>query len=83
MLSMGIDDKVFYVASVFVATSLALIWKRKHSGSKLSLPPGPKGLPLLGNLLDIPKDVPIWLSFTSIAQKFSMYQFRPSFLDVH
>ena len=80
MLSLDMNDKVFFVAFLCVATSsLALIWKRKRSGAKLPFPPGPKGLPLLGNVLDIPKDVPIWVAFTSTAQKFSMYQLCPSF----
>ena len=79
MMLLDTNYKVFYVASLCVAASLALFWKRKRSGSKLPFPPGPKGLPLLGNVLDIQKDVPIWLAFMSLAQKFSMYPFRPSF----
>ena len=64
------DDKVFYVVSFCAAVSLPLIWKWRRAGAKLPLPPGPKGLPLLGNVLDIPRGVPMWQTFTSITRKY-------------
>lgn len=30
-------------------------------------PPGPKGYPILGNVLDLPMSAPIWESFVSLA----------------
>ena len=64
-------NETLCAASLCVAASLALIWKWQRSGVKLPLPPGPTRLPLLGNVLDIPKDVPIWQAFISIARKHS------------
>ena len=67
------DKNSLYAASLLFATSLALIWKWKNGRARLPFPPGPKGLPLLGNVLDIPQDVSIWQALTSLAQKFSTY----------
>ena len=38
-----------------IVAVLTLIW-RVSGRSRLSLPPGPKGFPIIGNLLDMPKD---------------------------
>jgi hypothetical protein len=37
----------------------------------LPYPPGPRPLPLIGNLLDIPKDFS-WLSYTQLSKKHGM-----------
>jgi len=46
------------IASLFLAAFLALFVARtrhrQHSSQELPLPPGPKGLPLLGNINDLP-----------------------------
>ena len=34
-------------------------------------PPGPKGYPVIGNVLDIPQDVPLWKALMSMAEKYS------------
>lgn len=50
-----------------IACLLLLIYQlRRKSPSNLSLPPGPKGLPVLGNFLDIDSRQP-WTSFTQWA----------------
>lgn len=38
-----------------------IAWNRRLQG--LSLPPGPKGLPLLGNLMDIPNVKHPWVAY--------------------
>jgi hypothetical protein len=76
------DNKALCVVFLCAAASLALIWRLTHHRSKLPFPPGPKGLPLLGNLLDVPRDVPIWRTFTSISQNYGMchpFQLPPIF----
>jgi len=37
--------------------------------SKLPYPPGPKGLPLIGNALDFPRGMPIWEGLGQMAEK--------------
>ena len=49
---MSLLDTFAILATVVL---ILLYLKRKiHSSSHLPLPPGPKGLPVIGNLLDIP-----------------------------
>lgn len=36
---------------------------------RLSLPPGPRGYPLIGNLLDVPRKSP-WEVYNQMAQKY-------------
>ena len=70
---MSDNNFVFYATTLGAAISLALIWMlRRPSGTKTQFPPGPRRLPLLGNVLDVPKDVPIWCTFAAVAKKFSM-----------
>lgn len=38
-----------------VAGLLAWLWLRRREVARAPLPPGPKGLPLVGNLNDLPK----------------------------
>jgi len=42
---------------------------RRRSG--LPYPPGPRPLPLIGNLLDIPKESS-WLEYTQMSKKYGM-----------
>ena len=70
------SDDALYVALLCAALSLALIWKWRR---KESFPPGPKGLPLLGNVFDLPKGIPVWLTFTSMSQKYGTHPFHFTF----
>lgn len=45
---------------------------RKARPSQLPLPPGPKGLPVVGNLFDIPTDKP-WLVYDKWFQQYGVY----------
>ena len=66
------DNKALYAASLCAVASLtALVLRWQRTDSRLPYPPGPRGYPLIGSALDIPRDIPIWKYFTSIAQKYS------------
>jgi hypothetical protein len=41
-------------------------WKRPA----LQYPPGPKGYPILGNVLDLTMSVPLWEDITSLANRY-------------
>ena len=51
------------VAGVLIPV-LLILWLRARRSSAMRLPPGPKKLPVLGNLLDMPTERP-WLKFAA------------------
>ena len=66
---------MFDVTPVLTALSLLslvllsrLFFSKKHA----PLPPGPKRLPLIGNLLDMPSEQE-WLTFAQWGEKWGMY----------
>jgi len=70
-ISLAMDnDKALYTVSLCLAASLALAWKWRQNRNKCPYPPGPKGYPLIGNILDVPQDVPVWQAFIPMARKF-------------
>lgn len=46
--------------------ALARKWKRPA----LPYPPGPKGYPILGNVLDLPMTAPIWENITTLSNRY-------------
>lgn len=52
-----------------LVTFLAIRDYQKRRG--LPYPPGPRPLPLIGNILDIPKEFS-WLSYTQLSKKHGM-----------
>ncbi|KAK0460552.1 cytochrome P450 [Desarmillaria tabescens] len=63
----------FYIIAFLLLGAVLHLWRRKsHNNSQsrgLPLPPGPPGLPCLGNLLDIPIHRP-WIKFTEWKTQF-------------
>ncbi|KAF9058825.1 cytochrome P450 [Rhodocollybia butyracea] len=55
--------------ALFLGSSLYVLY-RIRSGRKRQLPPGPKGWPILGNLLELRGDTPIWEIFDSMKDKY-------------
>lgn len=51
------------VAGVLIPV-LLILWLRNRRSSATRLPPGPKKLPIIGNLLDMPTEYP-WLKFAA------------------
>ena len=62
-----IDISLLYPL-LFCVLILALV--RKWKNPTLPYPPGPKGYPILGNVLDLTTSVPIWEDMTSLANRY-------------
>ena len=52
---------------------------RKHNPNGLPLPPGPKGLPIIGNLLEMPTDKP-WLVYNEWSKTYGEFILQLYFL---
>ena len=56
-----------------LATFLAIRGYQRRRG--LPYPPGPRPLPLIGNLFDIPREFS-WLTYTQFSKKYGMMYLR-------
>ena len=56
---------------LFCLLILALV--RKWKRPSLPYPPGPKGYPILGNVLDLTMTVPIWEDITSLTNSYGTF----------
>ena len=66
----SILDILVFISSL--ATFLAIRDYQRRRG--LPYPPGPRPLPLIGNLLDIPKEFS-WLTYSQLSNKHGMVYF--------
>ncbi|THH07896.1 hypothetical protein EW146_g9173 [Bondarzewia mesenterica] len=58
------------VAGIVVALFLTKAYLRRRTRNGLPLPPGPKPLPVIGNLLDVPRKQPAWLVYEQWGKKY-------------
>lgn len=47
-------------------------WKSRNNSKRLPHPPGPPGLPLIGNLRDLPSQ-PAWIEYLRMGEKYSEF----------
>ncbi|KAF9648948.1 cytochrome P450 [Thelephora ganbajun] len=71
------DSKILSHLVVPAGVTISLIALTRYLKSRDSLnkvkfpyPPGPKGLPLIGNALDLPRSIPIWEGFAQMAETY-------------
>ncbi|KAG6895218.1 hypothetical protein C0992_002520 [Termitomyces sp. T32_za158] len=60
---------VLDIAVVSFTLVFSLYLKQRGKGSRLPLPPGPKKLPIIGNLLDVPKSFE-WITYHNWCKEF-------------
>jgi hypothetical protein len=64
------EPSSIWIAAASAAAALVLVQAaRAKRRNQLPLPPGPKGLPLIGNLLDIPQNKP-WIVYNEWAERY-------------
>lgn len=56
-----------------VVIAFAARWLRMSSRRRRSLPPGPKGYPVIGNIMDLPKEK-AWLGYHELSKQYGEYQ---------
>lgn len=61
---------VAFVASAALAVVLVVLYKQKSTSKYrgCTLPPGPRGWPIIGSLLDLPKGEAPWILYHKWAQ---------------
>jgi len=71
------DSKLLPRLAIPVCVAVSFVVLARYFGlrgsprrSKLPYPPGPKGLPLIGNILDLPRGIPVWEGFAQMAETY-------------
>ena len=76
-LTLDMDSRLMFgitagLATVILLRLLARTFTKNSSRYRLPFPPGPKPLPLIGNVLDIPHDKE-WFVYHQLAQQYGAY----------
>ena len=66
------DATQLYVALPVALASVALVGYALRRKSALPRPPGPKGVPLLGNIFDFPKEKE-WLTYAKWGDEYGLF----------
>ena len=66
------DATQLYVAIPVALASVALVGYALRRKSALPRPPGPKGVPLLGNIFDFPKEKE-WLTYAKWGDEYGRF----------
>ena len=67
------SDVIVLGLSILSLYSVGLYLRKKRSWKAASYPPGPKGYPIIHNLLDIPTEYP-WEVYAELAKKYGAFE---------
>ena len=76
-------DTRSYAALAFLLIILGIVRAVTTLRVRMKMPPGPSGIPLLGNMLQVPRSMP-WFKFSEWKGKYGVFQpLRFSFIFPH
>ncbi|KAF9786329.1 cytochrome P450 [Thelephora terrestris] len=80
---MSLSEKFVGPVLAVIATGVILaLARRKWASIRLPYPPGPKGYPIIGNVLNFPEN-PIWEGLTKMAQEYNTDTLHLNLLGSH
>ena len=77
--------EIWKVYAVLIAAVIVFVISRRRTGSgHLPLPPGPKPVFLIGNLLDVPRPTDAaWKVYAEWGKKYGMYYYARTTLVIY
>ena len=80
ILDVANDHPYLSLASIIIGC--AALVRLARSRSRPPLPPGPKGYPVIGNLLDMPPNH-VWEKFGELSNQYGALSFLRPLLELH